>query len=271
MLITGASGFVGRKIMLGLNKNNLHLTAVVRQISKSTNSDQQLVDVIVPSRNLFQETSEWWEHNLRGVDTVIHVAWYAEPGKYLYSQANFECLQGTLSLAKGAANAGVRRFIGIGTCLEYNLQGGLLSIETPLNPTTPYAATKAAAFFALSQLLSNHGTEFLWCRLFYLYGDGEDERRLVPHLRSKLAAGQPVELTHGTQIRDFLDVNRAGQMIANLSLGNQIGPVNICSGEPVTVRQLAERIADEYGRRDLLKFGAHSPSSFDPPIIVGIP
>jgi dTDP-6-deoxy-L-talose 4-dehydrogenase (NAD+) len=271
ILITGGSGFVGRKIMLGLKKKGLNLTAVLRENSESANSDHLSNDNIVVTQNLFQETPEWWEYHLRGVDTVIHAAWYAEPGKYLHSDLNLECLQGTLNLAKGAADAGIRRFIGIGTCLEYNLQGGLLSTETPLNPTTPYAATKAATFFALSQLLPARGVGFLWCRLFHLFGDGEDGRRLVPFVRTKLAAGEPVELTRGEQIRDFLDVAKAGQMIADLSLSDRLGPVNICSGEPITVRQLAERIADEYGRRDLLKFGAHAPSPSEPPSIVGKP
>ena len=91
----------------------------------------------------------------------------------------------------------------------------------------------------------------------------------MPYLRNNLVAGQPVKLTSGKQIRDFLDVREAGQMIAETALGHQQGPVNICSGIAVTVRQLAERIADEYGRRDLLEFGARPDNLFDPPCIVG--
>jgi len=50
-----------------------------------------------------------------------------------------------------------------------------------------------------------------WCRLFYLHGEGEDARRLVPYLRAKLIAGEPAELTSGKQIRDYLDVRDAGR------------------------------------------------------------
>ena len=53
-------------------------------------------------------------------------------------------------------------------------------------------------------------------------------------------------------------------------MSQRTGPVNICSELPVTVRELAERIADEYGRRDLLRFGARAENAFDPPVIVGI-
>ena len=77
-------------------------------------------------------------------------------------------------------------------------------------------------------------------------------------------------LTRGDQVRDFLDVKDAARMIADVALGQVQGAVNICSGEAVTVRQLAERIADEYGRRELLRFGARPENVFEPPRVVGV-
>jgi dTDP-6-deoxy-L-talose 4-dehydrogenase (NAD+) len=104
-----------------------------------------------------------------------------------------------------------------------------------------------------------------------LYGEGEDARRLVPYIRERLSVGEPAELTSGTQVRDFLDVREAGRMIAACALGDEQGAVNICSGVATTVRELAERVADEFGRRDLLRFGARAENQFDPPRVVGIP
>ena len=92
----------------------------------------------------------------------------------------------------------------------------------------------------------------------------------MPYLRNKLVAGEPAELTSGNQIRDFIDVSIAGRLIADTALGTVQGPVNICSGIPITVKQLAENIADEYGRRDLLIFGSRPDSLIDPPCVVGI-
>jgi dTDP-6-deoxy-L-talose 4-dehydrogenase (NAD+) len=103
-----------------------------------------------------------------------------------------------------------------------------------------------------------------------MYGDGEDSRRLVPYLRKKLGAGEPVDLTSGNQIRDFIDVCEAGRLIGESALSEAQGPVNICSGIPITVKQLAQDIADEYGRRDLLKFGTRPDNLIDPPCVVGI-
>ena len=222
------------------------------------------------SSDIFAESAAWWADACRGVDTVIHAAWYAEPGLYLQSPKNQQCLSGTLRLAQGAIEARVRRFIGIGTCFEYDLSAGRLTVATALKPTSAYAQAKVDTFNALARLLPQHGVAFAWCRLFYLYGEGEDARRLVPYLRARLKAGESAELSSGTQVRDYLDVREAGRMIAEVALGTVQGPVNICSGRPTTVRQLAERIADEYGRRDLLRFGARPDNLIDPPCVVGV-
>jgi dTDP-6-deoxy-L-talose 4-dehydrogenase (NAD+) len=270
VLLTGATGFVGRQVLRALAERGARVRAVVRDGKQNRLATMDGVETVVTTPDLFAENADWWADVCKGIDTVIHVAWYAEPGKYLQSAKNLECLIGTLQMAKGAARAKVKRFIGIGTCFEYDLTGGMLSVDTPLRPLTPYAGAKAAAFMALSQWLPQQHVEFAWCRLFYLYGEGEDERRLVPYLRSKIAAGEPAELTSGSQIRDFLDVREAGRMIAETGLGGEQGPVNICSGIRITVRQLAEQIANEYGRRDLLRFGARPDNLVDPPCVVGV-
>jgi dTDP-6-deoxy-L-talose 4-dehydrogenase (NAD+) len=270
VLLTGATGFVGRQILRALTEQGASVRTVIREGTADKLKGAGSIEKLVTTPDLFAESSAWWAEACYSVDTVIHAAWYVEPTAYLHSPKNLDCLAGTLQLAKGAAAAGIRRFIGIGTCFEYDLTEGLLHTKTPLRPLTPYASAKAAAFMALSQWLPQQGVEFAWCRLFYLYGEGENNQRFVSYLRAKLTAGQPAELTSGKQVRDFLDVREAGRMIVHTALGSELGPVNICSGAPVTVKELAEQIADEYGRRDLLLFGARPDNLIDPPSVVGI-
>jgi dTDP-6-deoxy-L-talose 4-dehydrogenase (NAD+) len=271
VLITGAPGFVGRQILRALASCKTGIVPVVRKGKESLVADLPNVEQVISTDDLFSEEENWWADRCQGIDLIIHAAWYAEPGKYLQSPINMDCLMGSLTLAKGAAKAAVKRFVGIGTCFEYDLSHRVLATDTPLKPSTPYAAAKAALFLSLSQWLPPQSITFAWCRLFYLYGEGEDYRRLVPYLRQQLQRGEPAALTTGSQIRDFLDVAEAGKKIADIALGEQTGPVNVCSGTPITVRQMAEQIADEYGRKDLLHFGKRPENFVDPPCIIGIP
>jgi dTDP-6-deoxy-L-talose 4-dehydrogenase (NAD+) len=270
ILLTGAAGFVGRQVLRVLCERGCRVRPVVRAGKQEMLARDAAIEAIVASPDIFAESAAWWARTCSGANTVIHAAWYAEPGQYLQSPKNRDCLSGTLRLAEGAVRAKVRRFVGIGTCFEYDLNAGQLSVETPLRPSTPYAQAKVDAFNALSAALPRQGIAFAWCRLFYLYGEGEDSRRLASYVRGRLQAGEPAELSSGSQVRDFLDVREAARMIVDVALGSQEGPVNICSGKAVTVRELAERIADEFGRRDLLRFGARPDNPVDPPCVVGV-
>lgn len=268
VVLTGATGFVGRHVLRHLVKAGCAVRVLVRDPSRvELGGDVEVIE----TPDLFAEPPDRLGALLDGAHTLVHAAWYAEPGKYLGSARNLDCLTGTLTLARAFATIGGRRFVGVGTCAEYDTSPGMLTTETPLAPSTLYAASKASAFLTLRSFFAASESSFAWCRLFYLYGEGEDERRLVPSIRRHLSAGQEMALTSGTQVRDFLDVAEAAGMIADVALGQQQGAVNVCSGDGITVHALAERIADEYGRRDLLRFGERPDNAFDPPVVVGVP
>lgn len=269
ILVTGGTGFVGRHVIHHLRQRGQPIRVIARRGQEKDSIPADGYEIIYTA-DVFAETHMWWLDVLKDVTSVVHLAWYAEPGRYLESDLNVTCLKGTLCLAEAALDIGVNRFIGVGSCFEYDLFQGDLSITTPLNPSTLYGACKSASYQILTQWFHPSQTQFCWCRLFYLYGEGEDARRLVPYIRSQLELGQPVLLTKGNQIRDFLEVNVAAKLIADIALSDKEGAFNICSGVPISVRDLAENIADEYGRRDLLEFGERPDNVIDPIRVVGI-
>ncbi len=268
ILLTGGSGFVGRQILRSLKARG-HRVSVTLRPGKAL-PEGFVADAVIETPDLFAGNEDWWAARLAGADVVIHSAWYVEPGKYLDSPKNLDCVAGTLALARGAVAAGVRHLIGVGTCMEYRLPSDHLDITQPLEPATLYAAAKLSLYHLLGTYLAKTDMRFSWCRLFYLYGEGEYPARLVPYVRSQLAKGEIVKLSAGTQLRDFLDVAEAGGMIAHVADTGQTGPINICSGRAITIRQLVEGIADEYGRRDLLEFGTAAIHPSDPAAVVGI-
>jgi dTDP-6-deoxy-L-talose 4-dehydrogenase (NAD+) len=270
VLLTGATGFVGRHIHRALAAHGHDVRVTLRPGRADALASTMAPASVIETDDIFARDADWWANACAGVDTVVHAAWYVAHGRYPDAPDNAACVAGSIALAQGAAQAGVRHVIGIGTCVEYRLPGDWLSVDAPLAPGNFYAACKLAAATMMAAWLAPRDVDFSWCRLFYLHGDGEDPRRLAAYLHAQLSAGVPALLSAGAPLRDYLDVTDAAAMIAQVVGSGQTGAINICSGRPVTVRAFAEGIADIYGRRDLLHFGARPPAPGDPQAVVGI-
>lgn len=269
ILVTGGSGFIGKHVVSVLLSQGVRIRLVER-FGKNYWSETTELE-IVRVHDIFQESQEWWVECCKGVDTVIHLAWYVEPGKYLNSKKNLDCLFGSLKIAFGAATAGVRKFVGVGTCFEYDLSNKFpKSVNDRLAPRNIYSASKMALYTLLNNIFSSEKISFLWCRVFYLYGDGEDPRRLYPYLHQQLSRGEFVNLGSPTKVRDFMDVKEAAKLIVDHALSSSEGAVNICSGNGTTIKDFALSIADIYARRDLLIFNERIESNSDPEYVVGI-
>ena len=141
---------------------------------------------------------------------------------------NLDCVRGSLNLAEGCIHAGVKKFVGIGTCAEYDISSDPIPFNGALKADTLYAASKLATYHLLENIFNKHNISFSWCRLFYLFGEGEDQRRLVLNKLSMVKA----ELSSGEQIRDFIDVSLVGRIISDIALSNKDGVINVCSGKP---------------------------------------
>ena len=100
ILMTGATGFVGRQVLRDLAERNFRVRAVVRSGTQDRLPQPAAIETIVATPDVWSESAAWWTDVCRGVDSVVHVAWYAEPGAYLQSPKNLECLAGTLRLAQ---------------------------------------------------------------------------------------------------------------------------------------------------------------------------
>ncbi len=187
----------------------------------------------------------------------MHLAWYLEHDNFWRAPQNLDCVAMTLSLARAAAEMGCRRFVGVGTCYEYDFGSGEVAArprrrlcqERCMPPPRTLPDRRLDAFFGTTR------PQFTWARLFYLYGAHEIPTRLVPSLAKRLAAGEVAPLSSGNVVRDFMDVRDAGAALAALTTSKVAGPINIASGVGISVAEVARYLGRISGRSDLLRFG----------------
>jgi nucleoside-diphosphate-sugar epimerase len=170
--------------------------------------------------------------------------------------ANIDLMAASLHLAQELSLRGCRRFVGIGTCFEYDTEVGYLSEATRIAPEHLYSATKAGTYLALRQVGANTGMQLAWARLFYLFGPDEHPSRLVASVARSLLRGEPARCTPGKQVRDYLHVADAASALAEIAHCDVTDAVNVGSGQPVTVEAIVRTLGDLSGRPDLVELGA---------------
>ena len=266
VLVTGAAGFVGRRVVQRLDAVGETPVALVRpgatapfeappgryELAPCDLADaaavRHLVDKLQP-------------------EMAIHLAWHANPRDYLVSELNYGLVAASLNLAQALASSGCRRLVSVGTCFEYDLDYGYLSETTPTRPTTPYAACKLGLSLMLEQLGRTSGMAVAWPRLFYLYGPGERRGRLMPEVMVAALEGREAPVTSGIQVRDYLHVEDVASALVDIALSEAIGPVNVGSGEPVSVGTIATAIGELAGAPELVRLGVLPDRPNDPPFI----
>ena len=256
VLVTGAAGFIGASVIRQLLAGDHQVIAVDRSSEALERLPLEASAISRAAIDLADEKRMAVLLNEVRPDAVIHLAWYADPIDYLTSHANILSLTVTSTLVEAALSTGCRKFVIGGSCAEYARCDRLLVESDPVEPRTLYAAAKRAAWQVACALTAETGAELAWARIFHIHGPMESRRRLIPWVASQLRSGLAVELTDGKQIRDQLHVSDVASGLVTLLGPGASGIYNVCSGEPVTLKQVLETVGELVGGKDLLRFGA---------------
>jgi nucleoside-diphosphate-sugar epimerase len=167
-------------------------------------------------------------------------------------------------------HGGVRAVMA-GSCAEYDWSrvGVCDELTSPLSAArTPYVECKIAMQKALARFAGVHHLSTAWGRIFYQFGPDEHPDRLVASVIVNLLSGREALCSHGRQIRSFLHVADLGGAFAALLDSAAVGPVNIGSGERISLAKLLGEIGSQIGRPELVRLGARSAPASEPPLLV---
>jgi len=261
VLVTGASGFIGRPLVRALVEAGWPVVGASR---RRPATDPGVADWI--ETDLLTRDPQALAAAARA-ETLIHLAWIATPGVYAHSLENLDWLRVSAALSAAFLADGGRRLVGAGTCLEYDVEPGHST-----GPRTIYAAAKHACRLAFErQVAAVEGASLAWTRIFFLLGAEDHPDRFAPSLARRLAAGESAEISQGLVERDFIDVRDCARAIAALAGAEASGSFDIASGRGWRLRDLAEAIAAKAGRPDLLRVNPRLDRAGEPPRLVGDP
>lgn len=257
--VTGASGFIGRHVVRALSEDGNHeLIATSRSACEVPPGVKHVaLDVSNADRDGYDR--------LGRPDVLIHLAWNGLPN--YFSLHHFETeLPGQYRFLKGMIEAGLPKLLVTGTCYEYGMVSGELDEAMPARPANPYAFAKAALHRQLEFLRSEIAFELTWARLFYMWGDGQASGSIYPLLQAAVARGDSsFPMSRGEQLRDYLPIAEVARHLIALALnGAGHDVVNVCSGQPTSIRSLVERWIAENGCSIVPELGRYPYPTYEP-------
>jgi len=262
ILITGATGFVGKHLVPELLRRG-HALRCVSRAEKQARLMPWYHDVEFVIQDINTDLAL---HDLfNDVETLIHLSWtdLANYKSIIHIETH---LPDHIRFLRSAVEAGVKQILASGTCLEYGMKNGELSEVDDVDPQVPYAIAKDSLRRYLQALQKEFTFELKWVRLFYLYGRYQSERSLLSQLEAAIENDENVfNMSQGDQLRDFISIEKAtAYMVDILENSHFDGVVNCCSGSPTSVRSFVEKRMSALNASIKLNLGFYPYPDYEP-------
>lgn len=259
VLITGANGFIGSHLVTELLDRGHYVIAV--------DLDNKNIDSRAVFKNDDLFSLDFTKQNLP--DAVIHLAW--RDGFNHYAFSHIDNVIKHFYFIKSVIDAGVKSVSVMGTAHEIGYHEGKIDENTPCNPLSFYGIAKNALRQLIFAYAKDKPVSVKWLRAFYITGDDRLNHSVFTKILDAAENGQKeFPFTKGTNQFDFIDIHDLARQIAAASVQNDVdGIINVCSGEPVALKDKAEEFIKQHHLDIQLKFGVFPQRRYDSPVVYG--
>ncbi len=262
VLITGASGYIGRHVVKSF-LNASHEVWVSDFQYKGIDERAHIIDepIFSGDKHIFEA--------MGSPDLLVHLAW--RDGFIHNSPSHMRDLSDHVTFIEHMIDRGLKNLSVMGSMHEVGYWEGAIDEHTPCNPMSMYGVSKNALRQALTLYVKDKPVCFHWLRGFYIYGDDIHGSSIFAKLCQAESDGlSEFPFTDGSNKCDFIHVDDLADMIMAASVQSDItGVINVCSGTPVSLGEMVEKYIVDHGFNIRLKYGAFPNRPYDSPEIWG--
>ncbi len=254
VLITGASGFIGRHLLHQLRTYGSQISTISRNYNDFPKDVEQYI-IDIKDFHALEECV-----NACQPDHIFHLAAYKERNENVqdfYSSVETNLI-GSLNLFSAAKDVGsIQSIVTLGTIEEYGNNSPPFNERFRESPITPYSFSKICVSHMGEMFFHLYGLPVIIVRSALAYGPGQGTEMFLPSLITSLLEGKIFNMTPGEQTRDFVYVTDLVDALIlasrNINAHGQI--INIGSGVPVKLIDLAKTIETMTGKKGLVNPG----------------
>ncbi len=254
IVVTGATGFLGRNLVEELLHLGEEVIVIVREPDKIPNSWKKRVTILKGSLNdlITLETD-------LDAEIFYHFAWAGTSGP---ERADYNLQIQNISAACGAVELaermGCKRFVYAGSIMEYETQAYIPSAGAKPGKASSYSIAKMAGDYFAKTIATNKGIEYINVLISNIYGIGEYSARFLNTTIRKMLNQETLLLSSGNQMYDFIYISDAVRMIIYAAEhGEKNAEYYIGNREQKTLKSFVLIMKEILGSNSELKFGAY--------------
>lgn len=243
IFVTGGTGFIGRYVVKKLIEKQKEIIVLVRNAQDyAVQKNECIMEGTLDNPNP-------WKEQLRkySIDTCIHLAWEGIPD-YSYEMSKRNLMYG-LTILDICKEIGIKNLVMTGSCWEYDNPHGSVSVDDPVSDANAFKVSKNALRMMAHVFCQENQIYFNWLRLFYVYGPGQREGSLIPHIIKCLREGKQPELNGAYNRNDFVYVSDVANAIVKVAENHTYPEIlNVGSGYSTQVFSIVRMTAEAMGR-----------------------